>query len=82
MPFWNQWNHHGYDVANIFGAKFDIICPVWLQIVVKGKQNYDMAGTHDIKENRKWMKDVRNAADPEKNKSEYNDIRNSANHKK
>lgn len=52
-----------------------MISPVWLQIVLKGKRNYDIAGTHDIKENRKWMKDVRNAAGTKKNKSEFNDFR-------
>lgn len=67
----HQWNHHGYDVAKIFGAKFDMISPVWLQIVLKGKKQYDIAGTHDIKENRKWMKDVQSAG-PKKNKSECN----------
>ena len=26
------WNNHGYDVAKIFGGKFSLISPVWLQV--------------------------------------------------
>lgn len=45
-----------------------MISPVWLQVVVKGKHQYEITGTHDIKENRKWMKEVRSAG-AQRNKS-------------
>lgn len=59
--FYFQWNGHGYNVSRIFGAKFDMLSPVWLQIVLKAKNQYEIAGTHDIQKNRKWMKEVRSA---------------------
>jgi chitinase domain-containing protein 1 len=49
----------GYDIAKIFGRKFNIISPVWLQVLRKGDLNYEIAGTHDCDEN--WMRDVRRA---------------------
>lgn len=51
-----QWNSHGYDVAKMFAKKFDIISPVWLQIVKQG-DDYAVAGTHDI--DAGWLNDVR-----------------------
>ncbi|KAH8409484.1 hypothetical protein KR222_006372 [Zaprionus bogoriensis] len=51
-----QWNSHGYDVAKIFAKKFDIVSPVWLQIVKQG-DDYAVAGTHDI--DAGWMTDLR-----------------------
>lgn len=59
MYFSFQWNNRGYDVAKIWGGKFDIISPVWIQINRKGKEKYQLGGTHDIDLN--WMKDVRSA---------------------
>lgn len=44
-------------MAKTFGAKFDIISPVWLQIQQKGKNKYEITGTHDI--DTKWIQDVR-----------------------
>jgi len=43
-------------VAKIFAKKFDIISPVWLQIVKQGDR-YAVAGTHDI--DAGWVSDVR-----------------------
>jgi len=43
-------------VAKIFAKKFDIISPVWLQIV-KQSGAYAVAGTHDI--DAGWLTDVR-----------------------
>lgn len=51
-----QWNSHGYDVAKIFAKKFDIISPVWLQIVKHG-DDYAIAGDHDI--DAGWLNDLR-----------------------
>lgn len=56
-------NNHGYEVAKIFGAKFDMISPVWLQIRYKGNKKYGITGTHDI--DIKWMEDVRRAGSPQ-----------------
>lgn len=53
----SQWNNHGYDVAKIFGPKFDLISPVWLQILRKGDLQYELMGTHDV--DPAWMKNVR-----------------------
>lgn len=52
-----KWNNHGYDVAKIWGPKFDVVSPVWLQILRKGKLKYEVGGTHDIDDG--WVKDVR-----------------------
>lgn len=65
----SQWNNHGYDVAKIWGAKFDVISPVWLQIVRLSSGQYEMQGTHDI--DASWVDDVRTAA-KRKNKSKQN----------
>lgn len=46
-------------MAKLFGAKFDIISPVWLQVLHKGKQKYEIGGTHDV--DAKWIQDVRKA---------------------
>lgn len=43
-------------MAKIFAKKFDIISPVWLQIVKQGDA-YAVAGTHDI--DAGWLTDVR-----------------------
>lgn len=63
-----QWNNHGYDVAKIWGPKFDVISPVWLQIVRLPNGDYEMNGEHDVDSG--WIKDVRNAAH-HKNKSTF-----------
>ena len=51
-----QWNGHGYEVAKTFARKFDVISPVWFQIV-KDKGKYKINGLHDV--DARWMKDVR-----------------------
>ncbi|XP_030380452.1 chitinase domain-containing protein 1 isoform X2 [Scaptodrosophila lebanonensis] len=56
LGYVTPWNSHGYDIAKIFAKKFDIISPVWLQIVKK-KNNYTLAGTHDV--DASWLSDVR-----------------------
>ncbi|XP_046630112.1 chitinase domain-containing protein 1 [Neodiprion virginianus] len=58
LGYVTPWNNHGYDVAKIFGGKFTLISPVWLQIHRIGKNSYDMP-THDI--DKGWMKAVRKA---------------------
>lgn len=67
LPF--QWNNHGYDVAKTFGPKFDMISPVWLQILRKGDMQYELMGTHDV--DRAWMKNVRSRNEKTKSESIY-----------
>ncbi|EDV31282.1 uncharacterized protein Dana_GF14623 [Drosophila ananassae] len=56
LGYVTPWNSHGYDVAKIFAKKFDIISPVWLQVLKQG-EDYVMAGVHDI--DAGWLTDVR-----------------------
>ncbi|CAO1409059.1 unnamed protein product [Diamesa hyperborea] len=56
LGYVTPWNSHGYDVAKMF-RKFEIISPVWLQIVRKGDLKYELAGTHDIDSG--WINDVK-----------------------
>lgn len=51
-------------MAKIFGAKFDMISPVWLQVLHKGKNIYEIGGTHDI--DVKWAQEVRRVGQPGK----------------
>lgn len=69
LGFVTPWNNHGYDVAKIFGAKFDMISPVWLQVISVGQANYEISGTHDVDAN--WIKAVRKAG-PKNQLSECN----------
>lgn len=55
-----QWNNHGYDVAKIFGPKFEIISPVWLRISRAKDKKYILQGEHDVDAN--WMRAVRKAS--------------------
>ncbi|XP_031623934.1 chitinase domain-containing protein 1 [Contarinia nasturtii] len=64
LGFVTPWNNHGYNVAKTFGSKFDIISPVWLQVLHKGKHKYEIGGTHDV--DAKWIQDVRRAGPPGK----------------
>lgn len=62
--FHGQWNNHGYDVAKLFGSKFDMISPVWLQVLHKGSHKYEISGAHDV--DAKWIRDVRKSGPPGK----------------
>ncbi|XP_317335.3 chitinase domain-containing protein 1 [Anopheles gambiae] len=59
LGFVTPWNNHGYDVAKLWGPKFDYVSPVWLQILRKGPKKYEVAGVHDIDDG--WVKDVKKA---------------------
>lgn len=45
--FFCKWNSHGYDISKIFGNKFTLISPVWLQVRRKGKERFQFTGLHD-----------------------------------
>lgn len=64
LGFVTPWNNHGYDVAKIFGPKFDMISPVWLQVTYSGHGNYNVTGTHDIDAN--WIVAVRKSGSANK----------------
>ncbi|XP_053801580.1 chitinase domain-containing protein 1 isoform X4 [Vidua chalybeata] len=57
LGYITPWNNHGYNIAKIFGNKFTLISPVWLQVKRRGKERFQFAGLHDADQG--WMKDVR-----------------------
>ncbi|XP_074698774.1 chitinase domain-containing protein 1 isoform X2 [Strix aluco] len=57
LGYITPWNSHGYDIAKIFGSKFTLISPVWLQVKRRGKERFQFTGLHDA--DKGWMKDVR-----------------------
>jgi len=48
LGYVTPWNNHGYDVAKMFGPKFTLLSPVWLQVVPEGLRDHVIKGTHDI----------------------------------
>ncbi|XP_058450849.1 chitinase domain-containing protein 1 [Malaya genurostris] len=66
LGYVTPWNNHGYDVAKIWGAKFNYVSPVWLQILRKGPKQYELGGTHDI--DAGWVKDVKQAGEAIQNR--------------
>ncbi|CAG9839522.1 unnamed protein product [Diabrotica balteata] len=59
LGYVTPWNSRGYDIAKIFGNKFTHISPVWLQIRRRGKEKYEVTGTHDV--DTEWIAAVKNA---------------------
>ncbi|XP_063254299.1 chitinase domain-containing protein 1 isoform X1 [Prinia subflava] len=57
LGYITPWNNHGYDIAKVFGNKFTLISPVWLQVKRRGKERFQFTGLHDADQG--WMKDVR-----------------------
>lgn len=56
LGYVTPWNNHGYDVAKIFGGKFNYVSPVWLQLKVESSK-FVVTGLHDV--DKGWMKDVK-----------------------
>ncbi|BFZ17595.1 hypothetical protein BsWGS_20634 [Bradybaena similaris] len=56
LAYVTPWNNHGYDVAKLFGSKFNYVSPVWLQIKRQTGGTYVMQGTHDI--DKGWISAV------------------------
>ncbi|KAA3673686.1 chitinase domain-containing protein 1 [Paragonimus westermani] len=54
----DPWNKHGYDVAETFAAKFNILSPVWFQVLAQ-KKAYTVLGIPNI--NKAWLERVRSA---------------------
>ncbi|XP_055711105.1 chitinase domain-containing protein 1 [Phlebotomus papatasi] len=61
LAFVTPWNSLGYEVAETFAPKFDVVAPVWLQILRKGDKQYKLGGMHDIDE--MWMKEIKRNSD-------------------
>ncbi|XP_037755524.1 chitinase domain-containing protein 1 isoform X2 [Chelonia mydas] len=57
LGYITPWNNHGYDIAKVFGNKFTLISPVWLQVKRKGKEMFQFTGLHDADQD--WIKDVK-----------------------
>lgn len=66
LGYVTPWNNHGYDVAKIWGGKFNYVSPVWLQVLRKGPKQYELGGAHDI--DAGWVKDVKKAGEAINNK--------------
>uniref|UniRef100_A0A1Q3F9M5 Chitinase domain-containing protein 1 n=1 Tax=Culex tarsalis TaxID=7177 RepID=A0A1Q3F9M5_CULTA len=66
LGYVTPWNNHGYDVAKIWGSKFNYVSPVWLQVLRKGPKQYELGGAHDI--DAGWVKDVKKAGQSISNK--------------
>ncbi|XP_074852097.1 chitinase domain-containing protein 1 isoform X2 [Carettochelys insculpta] len=60
LGYVTPWNNHGYDIAKIFGNKFTLISPVWLQVKRRGKERFQFTGLHDADQD--WIKDVKKSA--------------------
>ncbi|VDP17982.1 unnamed protein product [Soboliphyme baturini] len=52
----SQWNNHGYDIAKSLAHKFDLISPVWFQ-VVSSPNGCQINGVHDLDQG--WISDIR-----------------------
>ncbi|XP_064652305.1 chitinase domain-containing protein 1-like [Lineus longissimus] len=63
LAYITPWNSHGYNIAKIFGAKFNHISPVWLQVKRKPSGAYVMSGGHDIDQG--WVDEVKRDRDVE-----------------
>ncbi|KAF6019658.1 CHID1 [Bugula neritina] len=46
--FKGKWNSKGYDIAKVFSKKFDLVSPVWLQVVSRPNNEFEILGGHDI----------------------------------
>ncbi|XP_072032262.1 chitinase domain-containing protein 1-like [Amphiura filiformis] len=57
LGYVTPWYNHGYDVAKIFGGKFSLISPVWLQVKRQGNNVFVVNGGHDI--DKGWVQDVK-----------------------
>ncbi|KAF5397407.1 Chitinase domain-containing protein 1 [Paragonimus heterotremus] len=58
LAFVTPWNKHGYEVSETFAAKFDILSPVWFQVLAR-KKAYTVLGIPNI--NKVWLERVRSA---------------------
>lgn len=56
LGYITPWNAHGYDIAKLFGNKFNFVSPVWLQVRRKRSGGFVIEGGHDI--DKGWINDV------------------------
>ncbi|XP_071073991.1 chitinase domain-containing protein 1 isoform X2 [Dasypus novemcinctus] len=57
LGYVTPWNSHGYDVAKVFGSKFTLVAPVWLQLRRRGREMFEVTGLHDVDQG--WMRAAR-----------------------
>ncbi|XP_026318659.1 chitinase domain-containing protein 1 [Hyposmocoma kahamanoa] len=57
LGYVTPWNSKGYEVAKIWGPKFNYISPVWLQIKRQSPSIYIISGLHDV--DHAWVKAVK-----------------------
>ncbi|XP_071804728.1 chitinase domain-containing protein 1-like [Asterias amurensis] len=57
LGYVTPWNNRGYDIAKIFGGKFTVISPVWLQVKRTSSDKYIINGGQDI--DKEWVKIVK-----------------------
>ncbi|KAH9585452.1 Chitinase domain-containing protein 1, variant 4 [Schistosoma haematobium] len=56
LAYVTPWNKLGYEVAKIFGAKFNLIAPVWFEVQGE-KKAYTVTGIPEI--NTEWLSEIR-----------------------
>ncbi|CAH8499279.1 unnamed protein product [Schistosoma mattheei] len=56
ISYVTPWNKLGYEVAKIFGAKFNLIAPVWFEVQGE-KKAYTVTGIPEI--NTEWLSEIR-----------------------
>ncbi|CAB3380374.1 Hypothetical predicted protein [Cloeon dipterum] len=57
LAYVTPWNNKGYEIAETFTNKFDLISPVWLQVKRGAEGSYQITGEHDI--DNGWMARLR-----------------------
>lgn len=60
LGYVTPWNSHGYEIAKVFGSKFTLISPVWLQLKRRGREMFEVTGLHDMDQG--WMRAIRKHA--------------------
>uniref|UniRef100_G1TJY2 Chitinase domain containing 1 n=1 Tax=Oryctolagus cuniculus TaxID=9986 RepID=G1TJY2_RABIT len=60
LGYVTPWNSHGYEIAKVFGNKFTLISPVWLQLKRRGREMFEVTGLHDMDQG--WMRAIRKHA--------------------
>nr|CAX69494.1 Chitinase domain-containing protein 1 precursor [Schistosoma japonicum] len=56
LAYVTPWNKLGYEVTKIFGAKFNLISPVWFEVQGE-KKAYTITGVHEV--DTAWIREIR-----------------------
>ncbi|XP_059471746.1 chitinase domain-containing protein 1 [Neocloeon triangulifer] len=57
LAYVTPWNSKGYEIAEKFTKKFDLISPVWLQVKRSVEGSYTITGEHDV--DNGWVSKLR-----------------------